>query len=64
MMDYTYNRTWEDIHALLDEAERTKNQHKTATFNEHLSTKQSVQRINTRQRRSMNACRRSKEHST
>jgi len=45
MKNYTYNRTWEDIHALLDEAERTKNQHKTATFNERLSTKQRAQHM-------------------
>jgi hypothetical protein len=40
MSEYTYERTWEQIHDMLDRAERKKNHHATQVANKNQSSKQ------------------------
>jgi hypothetical protein len=42
---YTYNRTWEEIHQLLDEAESDMHSHKSLSYLKGISTKERMQHM-------------------
>ena len=42
---FTYNKTWEEIHQLLDEAERDMHSHKTLSYLKGIPTKERMQHM-------------------
>tara|TARA_R110000824_G_scaffold29584_3_gene98347 strand:+ start:8896 stop:9138 length:243 start_codon:yes stop_codon:yes gene_type:complete len=41
--DYAYDKSWEDIHAMLETAEAEKNRHKMIILDENISTRDKAQ---------------------
>lgn len=42
---YTYSRTWEQIHQLLDESEHLMNRHKAQSYQQSIPTKERMQHM-------------------